>query len=210
MMELGMGFENPYDDLRRMQRRINRIFDDAFMHPVSWDEDWTWPRASTMMLEGRMPREQQLGAGREAGMRSPTTGGKGKELMGTTEGGQLGTVGGMGMWRPRFNVSETDKHLLITAEIPGVDRKDVKVDVSPDGRCLTISGEKKEEKEREGEFFHRCERRYGNFMRNIRLPEGIDPTKHIQARFENGVLEVQVEKLLTKGEGAGRRQIAIK
>jgi len=107
-----------------------------------------------------------------------------------------GTWGLTTRWRPRFNISETDRHLIISAEIPGVDKKDVSVDLSQDGRFLTIRGEKKEEKKDEEQFFHRTERRYGSFARTLRLPEGFDKEKKdaIHARFDNGVLEVRINK----------------
>jgi len=98
----------------------------------------------------------------------------------------------MRLWNPRFNVSETDKHLVVTAEIPGVDKNDVAVEVSQG--VLTVRGEKKELKRSDSEKFHRVERRFGSFSRSIRLPEGADPEKHVTAKFENGILEVLVEK----------------
>lgn len=92
---------------------------------------------------------------------------------------------------PLADVSETDKAYEITAELPGLDEKDIEVNVAH-GR-LTIKGEKKEEKEEEKKDYYVCERRYGSFERYFDLPEGVDADK-IEATFKNGVLKVTLPK----------------
>jgi HSP20 family protein len=92
---------------------------------------------------------------------------------------------------PQINVSETDKELRITAELPGVSDKDI--DVSLDGDILTVRGEKKLERKEEKEDFHFVERSFGSFQRAIRIPFAVEPDK-VQARFENGVLTVTIPK----------------
>ena len=90
-----------------------------------------------------------------------------------------------------MNVSETDKEIRITAELPGVTEQDI--DVSLDDDVLTIRGEKKFERKDDKENFHFVERSYGTFQRSLRLPFSIDP-EQVQASFENGVLTVTLPK----------------
>jgi HSP20 family protein len=95
----------------------------------------------------------------------------------------------------RTNVSETEKEIRLTAELPGIEMKDVSVEVV--GDRITIKGEKKSEKdekvEEEGRTFHRVERTSGAFERMMRLPFEIDP-KTVVADVKNGVLTVLVPK----------------
>jgi len=195
-------FDNPFDDLRTVQRQINRIFDTAFVRPFA-SPDWLWSDTSVErpLLTGRGGETTRDVAGE-------TTGRGGEMITRAGEGeGTLGRPLGFGLWRPRFNVSENDKELTITGEIPGVDKNNIVLEVSPDGRLLTVKGEKKDEKKQEGEFFHRIERRFGTFQRSFSLPEGVSGD-NVQAKFENGLLEVRVPK----PESAGKmkhRQINI-
>lgn len=102
-----------------------------------------------------------------------------------------------GFWgdgTPRIDESEDDEAIHVTAELPGMEEKDVEVVLS-DG-YLTIRGEKKEEKEEkagEGQMYHRRERVYGSFSRVIPIPAGIDEGK-IAASFSKGVLHVDLPK----------------
>ena len=95
----------------------------------------------------------------------------------------------------RTNVSETDKEICITAELPGVEMKDVDVEIT--GDKISIRGEKKSEKdettEKDGRTFHRIERSSGAFQRMTRLPFEIDP-ETVQAGVANGVLTVTIPK----------------
>ena len=111
-----------------------------------------------------------------------------------------------------MNVSETDKEIRITAELPGVTEQDL--DISLDDDVLTIRGEKKFERTDDKENFHFVERSYGTFERSLRLPFPIDP-EQVQANFENGVLTVTLPKTgqqerahRIKVQGGGRTQIA--
>jgi HSP20 family protein len=99
-----------------------------------------------------------------------------------------------------MNVSETEKEIRITAELPGVTEQDI--DVSLDDDVLTIRGEKKFERKDEQETFHFVECSYGTFQRSLRLPFPIDP-EQVQASFENGVLTVTLPK--TGRQGRSRR-----
>jgi HSP20 family protein len=91
----------------------------------------------------------------------------------------------------RFDVAETDNEVKVTAELPGVDEKDVEVTLSDD--LLTIKGEKKREQEKKEESYHMVERSYGSFARSLRLPFAVDQSK-VEARFRNGVLTVTLPK----------------
>ncbi|MDZ5454755.1 Hsp20/alpha crystallin family protein [Labrys sp. ZIDIC5] len=93
---------------------------------------------------------------------------------------------------PRMDVAETDKTIELTAELPGLQDKDIEVTLTDN--VLTIRGEKKSEKDEENKDYHLVERRYGSFARRMELPAGIDPSK-IEARFSNGVLTVTVAKI---------------
>ena len=96
-----------------------------------------------------------------------------------------------GDWVPRVNIAETEKAFEIKAEIPEVNKEDVKVTVH--NGVLTIQGERKQEKEEKGKKFHRVERLYGSFTRSFTLPDNVDETK-ISALFKDGVLNLQIQK----------------
>ena len=96
-----------------------------------------------------------------------------------------------GEWVPALDVSETDKEILVKAEVPGMEPKDI--DISLVGDRLSVKGEKKEEKKEQGEDFYRMERRYGAFHRVVTLPATVDPSK-VNASYKNGVLTIKLEK----------------
>jgi HSP20 family protein len=94
-------------------------------------------------------------------------------------------------WVPTVDITEDDNEYVIKAEIPEVDKKNVKVTVQEG--MLTIQGERKQEKEEKGKRFHRVERSYGTFVRSFALPE--DTTgENIKAEFKEGMLNVHVPK----------------
>lgn len=94
-------------------------------------------------------------------------------------------------WLPTIDVSETDDHVIVRAEVPGMDKKDINITMS-DG-LLTIQGEKKQEKKEEKENYRFVERRYGSFSRSLRIPNGVDADK-IDASYKDGVLKVAIPK----------------
>jgi HSP20 family protein len=108
-----------------------------------------------------------------------------------------------GEWLPSLDVSETKNDLVIKAELPGMDPKDI--DISLINGFLTIKGEKKQEKEEKDENYHLIERSYGSFTRSVRLPREVQSDK-ITASFKNGVLRVT----LPKSEEAKKKEIKIK
>jgi HSP20 family protein len=110
---------------------------------------------------------------------------------------------GFAKWQPLVDISETDTHLIIKAEIPGIDAKDV--DVSITGDRLTIKGEKQQEKEEKEENRHRSERYYGVYQRVIDLPTSIEEDK-TEATFDKGILTITLPKV----EKAKKKQVKIK
>ena len=92
---------------------------------------------------------------------------------------------------PAVDVSETDKAYEITAELPGMDEKNVEVKVA--NGLLTIKGEKQDEKEEKKKDYYRRERSFGSFERSFQVPEGVDADK-IEANFKKGVLSVTLPK----------------
>ena len=94
-------------------------------------------------------------------------------------------------WVPAMDLVERDDHFLLTADLPGLSEADVSIEVVDD--VLTISGERKTERETKDEGYVRVERGYGSFRRSLTLPEGVDPAA-VTASFDKGVLEVRVPK----------------
>lgn len=94
-------------------------------------------------------------------------------------------------WIPTTDISETDTAYLIKAEIPGVNKEDVKVTLQ-DG-MLTIKGERRQEKEEKDKKFHRIERSYGSFLRSFRMPDDADESA-VKAEFKDGMLNVTLAK----------------
>jgi len=107
-------------------------------------------------------------------------------------------------WRPSVDISETKKHYVIKATLPEVDKEDVSVSV--ENGILTISGERRFEKEEETETQHRIESTYGKFSRSFTLPGDVDESK-ISAKSRNGVLKVRIPKVEVTRETAKRISI---
>lgn len=96
-----------------------------------------------------------------------------------------------GVVMPDVDVTETDTELRITAELPGMEEKDIEIELS--GNLLTVRGEKKEEREETKKDYHISERRYGSFRRTLQVPESVNTAK-IGAAMKNGVLTVVLPK----------------
>jgi HSP20 family protein len=107
-------------------------------------------------------------------------------------------------WRPAIEVKQEKDKLIVTAELPGMKKEDVKVTVE-DG-ALTLEGERKQEKEEKREGYVHTERSYGKFLRSIALPEGAK-TDQASAQFKDGMLEITIPVPEAKQPG---RQIPIK
>jgi len=94
-----------------------------------------------------------------------------------------------GAWLPPIEVRERENHLEILADLPGMNKDDVKVEVTPES--VVIEGEKKREEEKEEAGVYTTERSYGHFRRVIPLPEGAETDK-AKAEFKNGVLQIRL------------------
>jgi HSP20 family protein len=119
-----------------------------------------------------------------------TNGGKGETLMDVE-------------WTPRVDIVEDEKEILVKAELPEMKKEDVKVTV--DQGVLTISGERKLEKEEKNKKYHRIESAYGSFLRSFTLPAAVLPEK-VSAEFKDGMLKVH----LPKDTSAGAKSVEIK
>ena len=120
----------------------------------------------------------------------------------TTNGGEQETLTAA-EWLPSVDITEDEKEYLVKAELPGLKKEDIKVNVE-DG-VLTITGERKFEKEEKNKKYHRIERSYGNFTRTFTLPEAVKADK-VAAEFKDGVLHVR----LPKDETAKPKTIEVK
>ncbi len=124
-------------------------------------------------LQDRIDRlfEDRLGRGRALW-------GAGEALEGTT-------------WAPAVDIVETDNEIVLKADLPGIDPKDVDIQVH-DG-TLTLRGERKFESDVKEDDFRRVERVYGSFVRSFSLPQTVD-SEHVSAQYRNGVLELKLPK----------------
>jgi len=113
------------------------------------------------------------------------------DLWGGFDLAPLGRGALFGELGPSVDVSEDDKEVRVTADLPGLDEKDIEVELSDDR--LTIKGEKHEEREEKKRSYHLRERAFGSFQRAILLPTGVDAGK-TKAAFEKGVLTVTIPK----------------
>ncbi len=94
-------------------------------------------------------------------------------------------------WSPAVDIYETDDNLILKAELPGVDPKDVEVRV--EDSTLYLKGQRKFEREVKEENYHRVERSYGSFARTFTLPNGIDPDR-VKAEYKDGLLTLTMPK----------------
>ena len=106
-------------------------------------------------------------------------------------------------WQPSVDIIEDEKEYLVKADLPDLKKEDVKVTI--EDNVLTITGERKFEKEEKGKKYHRLERAYGNFLRSFTLPPGAEGAK-VVAEFKDGVLKVH----LPKTEKAKQRSMEVK
>lgn len=107
-----------------------------------------------------------------------------------------------GFWSPAIDIEENNGNIIVKAELPGMKKDDVKVTVRDN--MLTVSGERKHEKETKDKTFHRIERSYGKFSRTITLPSEVEADK-VKASYKDGVLNIT----LPKPETAKPKQIDV-
>lgn len=115
---------------------------------------------------------------------------------------------------PPVDIYEDEHNISIRVEVPGMDQKDI--DVQVENNTLTIRGERTLEKDQKEENFHRIERRYGSFMRSFTLPNTVD-TEKVSASYDNGVLDIKLPKRaeakpkqIKVNVGGGQKQIETK
>jgi HSP20 family protein len=111
---------------------------------------------------------------------------------------------GWDVYSPRVDVSETDGKIVVSAELPGMESEDIDISLSED--VLTISGEKRQEKEENGKDYYRTECMYGSFERAIRLPDEVKADE-VDATFDKGVLTVTLPKT---AEAQTTKKIAVR
>ena len=94
-------------------------------------------------------------------------------------------------WTPSVDIYETENSIVLSAEVPGIDEKDIEIKI--EDNTLTIKGERKFEKETKEENYHRIERSYGSFYRSFTIPRQVDQDK-INAEHDNGVIRITLPK----------------
>lgn len=92
-----------------------------------------------------------------------------------------------GLWSPQVEMFERDNQLIVRADLPGLKKEEVNVELADD--AITIEGERRNENEEKGEGYYRSERSYGKFFRRIPMPDGVN-AENAKASFTNGVLEI--------------------
>ncbi|MDD2317963.1 MAG: Hsp20/alpha crystallin family protein [Desulfobacterales bacterium] len=105
----------------------------------------------------------------------------------TAEGDDLS----LGMWRPMVDICDTENAIVVTAELPGVKKEDISIEVKDN--ILTIKGERSVDSEVKEENYYRRERSFGSFQRSFSLPTEVNP-ESIKAGFKDGVLKIEVPK----------------
>jgi HSP20 family protein len=94
-------------------------------------------------------------------------------------------------WAPAVDILETENELVLKADVPGVEQKDI--DIQLENGTLTLKGERKFEREEKNKGFHRMERSHGSFVRYFTVPDTVD-AEHVRAEYANGVLSVTLPK----------------
>jgi len=118
---------------------------------------------------------------------------------------EKGTNLAQGLWSPQVEMFERGKNIVVRADLPGLTKDDVNVEVADNG--ITIEGERKNENEEKGEGYYRSERAYGRFYRRLPLPEGVK-AEDAQATFRNGVLEITMPAAKPEQRKSRRLNIA--
>ena len=111
---------------------------------------------------------------------------------------------GAGIWSPQVEMLQHNGELIVRADLPGLKKGDVKVEVTDN--AVTIEGERRGEKEDKREGFYRSERSYGKFYRRLPIPEGVN-IKDAEATFQNGVLEVKMKTSKREQQKSRRLEI---
>jgi len=168
---MAFGFTDPWREMQTMMNQMNRL-------------------SSNMdRMFGSLGGPSTLGSTFDTPMLTDTDvsssrrGGIGSELLPYTARSDI-------TWFPRMDVRESGKDLVVSCELPGMKKDDIKVDYN--NGLLNISGERKHEDVKEGDNWYRKERSVGKFWRSLRVPENVKD-ENIKASFDNGVLELKLE-----------------
>ena len=188
MQASGQAYGTPFAFMRRFGEEMDRLFSDFGFGPPGIESQLSllgWPGSSgrsSLSLNANAPRSG--GSGVEG--RNQAAGASGSAM---SRPRSSGAVGSRSSWMPQVEVLQRGSDLVLRADLPGLRREDVHVEIDDD--LLTISGERRYESESEEEGLYHSERSYGRFSRSIPLPPGTDE-EACQARFTDGVLEVTV------------------
>jgi HSP20 family protein len=186
LLTAAMGSSSPFAMMRRMMDDMDRLFSDfGFTHPgmlassLLNPEHWSQSQSPSRAISG----------GSAGGSLAPSA----RRPQGIQRTGQQGLspLAQGSLWAPQVEVFERGNSLVIRADLPGLTREDVDVEVDDD--TLIIRGERHSDVEDEQEGFYRSERSYGSFYRAIPLPDNVDATA-CNATFRDGVLEVTLPK----------------
>ena len=118
---------------------------------------------------------------------------------------EKGTNLAQGLWSPQVEMFERGKNIVVRADLPGLTKDDVNVEVADNS--ITIEGERKHENDKKGEGYYRSERFYGKFYRRVPLPEGVK-ADDAEATFSNGVLEITMPAAKPEQKKSRKLQIA--
>jgi HSP20 family protein len=180
------GGTSPFAMMRRMMDDMDRLFTDfgfaqpGFLSSGLFGSD-LWPSVDS---------SRALGSG-QSGTGQQRSGQSGSQQGPQRSGENALQPWSQGLWSPQVEVRESGNNLVVRADLPGLSRDDVDVEVDDD--ALIIRGERRNDWENEDEGYYRSERSYGSFYRAIPLPEGVDPNA-CKATFKDGVLEVTLPK----------------
>jgi len=175
----------PFALMRRMMEDMDRLFSDfGFTHPGMFGSSQAnaelWPSS----------RQRSLGAPSSGSSSAPATH-RGQQSVQRRGQGSVQQSSFGSLWAPQVEVLERGNNLVVRADLPGLSRENVDVELDED--ALIIRGERRSDVEDDNEGFYRSERSYGSFYRAIPLPEGIDASR-CNATFKDGVLEVTLPK----------------
>ena len=184
------GGGSPFAMMRRMMDDMDRLFSDFGLAQPGWTSSSFFGPELWSSIEG----SRALGAGQSGNSdQQRASSGQSGQQQGLQRAGQGGGPQGWqhGLWSPEVEVRERGNNIVIRADLPGLSRDDVDVEIDDDN--LIIRGERHDDWEDEQEGYYRSERSYGSFYRAIPLPEGVDPNT-CNATFKDGVLEVTLPK----------------
>jgi HSP20 family protein len=175
-MQGATGAGSPFAFMRRFAEDMDRLFEDFGFAPIGADP--------LLLLEPSLdygPGTRSLGVG--------DLGSSGRSEPRQLATRQRGGLGSVGAWLPQVEVSAKDDSLVVRADLPGVKREDVQVELDQDR--LILRGSRRQEETEGGDGFYHSERSYGSFSRVIPLPRGVSADT-CNARYEDGVLEITI------------------